>query len=206
MQSPDEVRGPFALEAWRSLNDQEEATMDFAMTADQIRTLASAKDKEGVHTHRVGIGVIGTLCAMTLYNVFTLDQPWIRLAQTWLFGVLVWMFAPGLQRGPARLSAGEPSGLFLERHYVSLRDGMLHFHRSTPLMLPGLLFGWMGGGPVARLKAWGVSPDSWIYRFSETPWPFAIALCSVIAIWCLTKWAAEKADCDARCVRRAMDG
>jgi len=57
----------------------------------------------------VALGIAATL----LFNIYSIDQPWIRLGQAWKLGVIAYLTPKGFDKSRRRISAGEPCAVFL---------------------------------------------------------------------------------------------
>jgi len=183
MPEPKLPREPEMPEAaWKS-ETEEERNMPIKFTTHQLETLARSREKLNVYLNAAIALVMLALGAALLYNVFRLDQPWLRLGQAWTVGVVVYLFGPGLRRANRR-GVGEPCAQFLERQHEERRLGYMHLRRRLFLFLPGIAMSWWGGG--AR------------------PWLFVVVLMALALAWLGFGRAAEKAALDREDVRRIV--
>jgi hypothetical protein len=189
---------------WKS-QEREEPTMQIALTASQLCAMSRSRERLTAFLFWAVAAVMAALAGAALYNVYTLDQPWIRVGQAWALGVIVYLVAPALHRGPARMGASEPCAHFLESQHEERRRGYLWIRRRLFLLIPAMVASWWGGGPLAQAKARGLSPSSWLYRFCAGPWPFLVAGAALILVWFAFGKAAEKAFRDAEEIRRSIE-
>jgi len=178
--------------AWKS--QAEEETGGAPPTPSPERLCAMARSRERLHARltRAILAAMVVLAGVFLYNVYRVDQPWIRLGQVWTLGVVVYLFGPALD-GTQRKGAGEPCTVFLTRHHDERRRGYLRIRGRLFLFLPGIGASWWGGGPAAAAKARGLDPSSRLFHFLAGPWPFLLALTALGVVWLALGKAAEKA-------------
>jgi hypothetical protein len=189
---------------WKS-QEREEPTMQYALTPSELCAMSRSRERLNALVFWAVTTVMAALAGAGLYNVYRLDQPWIRLGQVWAVGVIVYLVAAGLNRGRARMGASEPCARFLERQHEERRRGYLWIRRRLFLLVPAMVASWWGGGPLAQAKARGLDPSSWLYRFCAGPWPFVLAGAVLILVWFLFAKAAEKAFRDAEEIRRSIE-
>jgi hypothetical protein len=168
--------------AWKS-EAGEERNMPIRFTAHELEKLAHSRERLNVYLNAAIALVMMALGAALLYNVYRLNQPWLRLGQGWTAGVVVYLFGPALRRANRR-GVGEPCVRFLERQHEERRLGYLYLRRRLVLLLPGIAMSWWGGG--AR------------------PWLFAVVLVALALVWLAFGQAAEKASLDREEVRRSV--
>jgi hypothetical protein len=166
--------------------------------------MARSREKLNARVIRGVVAVSLALAAALLYNVYKIDQPWIRLGQAWTLGVIVYLFGPALERGRRRTGASESCARFLERQHEERRCGYVHIRRRLFLFIPGILASWWGGGPLAAAKARGLDPSSWLFHFYAGPWLFLITAAALVLTWFAFGKAAEKAARDREEVHRSI--
>jgi hypothetical protein len=205
MPEPEEPREPDALETeWKSQTEEEQGSMQIALTPDRLCAMARSREKLNARVIGTVVTVMAALAGALLYNVYSIDQPWIRLGQTWTLGVIVYLFGPVFERGRGRMGASEPCVQFLARQHEERRLGYLHIRRRLFLFIPGMLASWWGGGPLAAAKAPGLDPSSWLFHFYAGPWLFLIAGAALVLVWFAFGKAAEKAAHDREEVHHSI--
>jgi hypothetical protein len=125
------------------------------------------------------------LAAACLYNVYRLDQPWLRLVQAWTLGVIVNLFAPMVGGESHRRGVVEDCAHFLEKQHEERRIGFLRLRDRIFLFLPGVAASWWGGGAA--------------------PWLFGVTGAGLVLLWMLCGEAAKKAGRDRDEVRPKGD-
>jgi hypothetical protein len=205
MREPDEPSEQDTPEAaWKSRKEEEHKSMQIVLTPEELSTLAQSREKLNARVGR-GVRVVTVvLAAALLYNVYRVDQPWIRLGQAWTLGVIVYLFGPALERGPRRTGANEPCAQFLAKQHEERRRGYLRIRSRLFLLIPGILASWWGGGPLNAAKACGLGPSSWLYRFLAGPWPFVLTVTALVIVWFAFGKAAGKAARDREEVQHAI--
>jgi hypothetical protein len=206
MSETEELHERNAIEAaWKSQEEEEQSNMRIALTADELCALARSREKLNTRLNLAVAAVTVILAGAFLYNVYAIEQPWIRLGQAWTLGVIIYLFWPAFTRGHRRMGASEPCARFLERQHEERRSGYLRIRHRLFLFIPGIAASWWGGGPLATVKSQGLSPSSWLYRFWTGPWLYVIIGMVLILVWLAFGKAAEKAAHDCEEVRRSME-
>jgi len=203
MTGPDEASaGDTPEKAWRSQDENEEAGVESALTAERLRALARGRERLNRWGRWAVVGGVLLLAAALLHNVYQVDQPWIRLGQAWTLGVLVYIFGPAFD---ARRRGGtEPCARFLERQHEERRQGYLRIRNRLFLFLPGLAASWWGKGPLAAAKAMRLDPGSALYRFYAGPGLFLVTGTALVLVWLALGKAAETAGIERDEVRRSI--
>jgi hypothetical protein len=205
MPEPEEPREPETPEAdWKSQGEEQQGSMHIVMTPEEPCAMAQSREKLNARLFRGVLVVTLALAAALMYNVFTLDQPWIRLGQGWTLGAIVYLFGPALERGRRRTGTSEPCAQFLARQHEERQRGYLRIRRRLFLLIPGIMASWWGGGPLTAAKARGLDPSSWLYHFLAGPWPFVVTMTVLALVWFAFGKAAEKAARDCEEVRHAV--
>jgi hypothetical protein len=186
MPEPEELRKPDAAQsAWKS-QEEGEGTMQVALTPDQIANMARSREKLNT---RLAIGVLAVavaLAAALLYNVYRLEQPWIRIGQAWTLGVIVYLVAPEMEWGRRRKGSSEPCASFLARQYEERRAGYRRIRNRLFLLIPGMAATW------------------WGRRLEAGPWLFVFCGAALVLVWLAFGKAAEKAARDSDETRRSI--
>jgi hypothetical protein len=205
MPGPDEPRESDTPQAvWRSQAEEQQPSMQIALTADELCAMAQSREKLNARVSRTVVAVTVALAAALLYNVYRIDQPWIRLGQAWTLGVIVYLFGPALERGRRRMGASESCAQFLEMQHEERRRGYLRIRRGLFLFIPGIVASWWGGGPLAAAKARGLDPSSWLFHSYNGLWLYLITGSALVLAWFAFGKAAEKAAQDREKVHSNM--
>jgi hypothetical protein len=205
MPGPEEPREPDTPEAaWRSQEEERQPSMPIAPAPADLCAMAQAREKLNARI-RLGVGIVTVVLATALlYNVYTVDQPWIRLGQAWTLGVIVYLFGSAFERGRRQAGASEPCAQFLVRQHEERRRGYLYIRRRLFLLIPGIVASWWGGGPLTGARARGLDPSSWHYRFLAGPWPFLLTATALALVWFAFGKAAKKAADECEEIRRSV--
>src|SRR6185312_8621657 len=83
-------------------------------TANTLAALVRSREKLNTFVYWAGIAAMGSFVAGFLYNVWSADQPWIRLGQAWAFGLLAYPLGTEVKYGTGRKGVHEPCVRFLE--------------------------------------------------------------------------------------------
>jgi len=205
MPQPEEPREPDTPEtAWKSQTEEQQRSMQIALTPDELCAMARSREKLNARVITAVVGVTVALAGALLYNIYRIDQPWIRLGQAWTLGVIVYLFRPAFERSRRRMGTSEPCAHFLERQHEERRCGYLRIRHRLFLFIPGMVASWWGGGPLAAAKAQGLDPSSWLFHFYDGPWLFLITGTALVLAWFAFGKAAEKATQDREEVHRSI--
>jgi hypothetical protein len=178
---------------WRSQTEEKQPSMQIGLTPEKLCAMARSREKLNAYVSRALLAVTAVLSGAFLYNVYRIDQPWIRLGQAWTLGVIIYLFAPALESGRRRKGASDPCARFLERQHEERRFGYLRIRRRLFLFIPGIWACWWGGGPLAVTRAQAVSPSPWLLSFYSGPWLFLFTGAALILVWVAFGKAANKA-------------
>jgi hypothetical protein len=148
-EEPGEIRTPES--AWLSL-EKEQGSMQIALTPDKLCAMARSREKLNTYLIPAVVAVSLAIAGRLLYNVYNIDQPWIRVGQAWTLGVLVYLFAIQFERRD-RKGTDEPCARFLERQHQERRSGYLRIKRRLFLFIPGIAACWWGRPSFARTSA-----------------------------------------------------
>jgi hypothetical protein len=186
-QSEDSPTHRTPESAWKSMSE-EEPGMEMTITTDQLCAMARWRERENVWARRVALGACVCFAALFAYYLITITQPWIRLGQAWMVGVMCFFFWGTIRRGPRRIRASEPCASFLQREYDGSRNTLLQVRRGIFLVLPAIAASWWGGYRAAT-----ADPSSWRFHFLNSPWPYTVVLLVLLLGWLVLGKAAEKA-------------
>jgi hypothetical protein len=178
---------------WKSIHEKDEASMDITMTPDQLCARARSRETGNVWAHRISAVLLIVFAGVFAYNAIVIMQPWVRMGQLWMIGVLCFYFLRLVRHSPRRMRANESCARFLEREFEGRRNTLLEARRAIFLLIPAILASWWGGGPALRLKALGVNPDSRHFQFASGPGPFIIIGLVLIFVWFSLGHSAKKA-------------
>lgn len=195
---------------WKSIDGKEEANMDITFSADQLCAMARSRERESIWSRRILLIVLMALAAGFAYNVFSISQLWVRLAQAWMLGwtcLVAWR----LRQGARRMSAMDSCASFLQREFESKREKLLEMRRYLYLLVPPILVSWWaGGGHASRLlsglRALGVDPASRLYELASGTWLFVVIGLLLVLIWFAFGLAAKKATREMEELRRRTQG
>ncbi len=205
MQEPEEPREPDTPEAaWRSQGEEQLRSMQRALTTDELCAMAQSREKLNARVIRGVVAVTVALAAALLYNVYKIDQPWIRLGQAWTLGVIVYLFGPAFERGRRRTGTSEPCAQFLAKEHEERRRGYVRIRRRLFLFIPGIVACWWGGGALAAARARGLDSSSWLYGILAGPWPFVLTVAALVLVWFAFGKAAQRAARDREEIHRAI--
>lgn len=186
MSKPEEPPKPETPEnAWRS--QPEEPTRTPA--PDELCAMARSRERLNVAVTTGVLVVLAAIALALLYNVYRIDQPWLRLGQAWTLGVIVYIFGPMLERRGVAKAASEPCAHFLQRQHEERRLGYLRIRRRVFLLIPGMAASWWGGG---------------LRNGNHRPLLFIIAGAVLVLDWFLFGKAAEKAARDRQEIERLV--
>jgi hypothetical protein len=166
-----------------------------------------AQSRENLNT-RVVRGIIAVtvlLAAGLLYNVYKIEQPWIRMGQAWTLGVLVYLFLGGFTRRRQRWGVSEPCAQFLQRQHQERRDGYLSLRRRLVLFVPGIVACWWGNASRIEGHAWNLDLSRRVLEIHSGTWLFMVTAVGLVLVWIALGKAAEKAECDRKGLLRSIE-
>ena len=191
---------------WKSIQEKEEVSMEMTMTPDQLCAKARWRDRENVWVYRTGSVILVLFAGFFAYNAYFVTQPWVRLGQLWMVGLLCFYFVKLIRQTPRRMRTNESCASFLEREFEGSRNTALEARRAVLLLVPAILMSWLGGGPALRLKTMGVDPSSWWFQVATGPGQFIVTGLILIFLWFSFGNAAKKASRQIEELRRAVKG
>jgi hypothetical protein len=187
---------------WKAQNEGEQ----IIMKPDELAALARSRENLNKFVHWAAVFVMSSLALKSLYNVWAVDEPWIRFGQAWVFGLLAYVLGTELENGVGRKGVSEPCLRFLERQHEKRARGYLRIRRRLWLLIPSIVASWLGGGPQIVARARGLGPSSWIFRFCAGPWPFIFVIVGLMLVWLAFGAAARKAMQDLEEIRGSAAG
>ena len=196
---PDDANGPGNV--WKAQDAKEQAGT-IKIDPAELAALARSRQKLNAFVHWTAATAMGSLAAGFLYHVWSADQPWIRFGQAWAIGFLAYVFGAEFNFGEGRKGVSEPCVRFLERQHEERARGYLRMRSRLWLLLPSIVASWLGGGPMAAVKARGLDSSSWLFRFCAGPWLFVVVGAALILVWLAFGGAAAKAQRDLEELRR----
>jgi hypothetical protein len=184
------------MNAWKSIDERDEADMEITFTPDQLFAMARSRERESKWSRYLLLTMLAGLAGAFAFNAISVSQFWVRVSQGWMFVwtcLLLWRF----RRGPRPMSASEGCTSFLRREFESKRSGLLEFRWYLFLVIPPMLVSWWTGAGRAirleRLQAAGVDPSSRFYEFANGPWPVILTGVGLVVVWLALGLAAKKA-------------
>lgn len=194
---------------WKSNIEQEETTMDIAFTTDRLCAMARSRERLSIWSWRILLILLTGFAGVLAYRVLSVNEVWVRLSMGWCLAWTCRLVWGGFRGGPRRMSPTESCASFLRREFEAKRSGLLAIRRYMFLVLiPPMLASWWGGGWRAlrlnhwNLRALGVDPSSWVYKFAGGPWPLIILGFLLVLDWLAFGLAARKAERELDKLRR----
>jgi len=191
--------------AWKGQDDGPQMARIEAVPR-ELAALVRSRENLTKIVYWTSVAVTTLLAAGLLYNVFSTDQPWIRFAQAWAFGLLGYVLGTHLPYRAGRKYVHESCARFLERQHQERASGYLRVRRVSWLLVPSIVASWFGRGPLLAAQASGLAPSSWLFRFFAGPWPFFLIAGILALIWLAFGAAANKATREAAEIRAGEAG
>ncbi len=188
--------------AWLAQKEEENKDMQTAPTPADLAHMARAREALNTWLVRAVAAVTLALCAGLLYNVYRIEQPWIRIGQAWTLGVLVYLLLAGFKRNQRRKGISEPCAHFLRRQHEERRRGYLHLRRRLFLFAPGILACWWGNTSWTRGRSWDIDLSRRAFELHSGSWLFLLTVAGLVIAWIAFGKAAEKAAHDREEVLR----
>jgi hypothetical protein len=190
---------------WRA-QDGDEKAVRIKVEPEELAALVQSRKKLNAIMRWAGVILTGSLAAGFLYNVWSADEPWIRLGQAWALGLLAYVFGTEFEHGAGARDVNEPCLRFLERQHEERAAGYLRIRRRLWLLVPSLVASWLGGGPLILARARGLDPSSWLFKFCAGPGLFVLVGAGLALVWLAFGSAAAKARRDLAELRRSVTG
>jgi len=179
--------------AWLSQKEEEHSEMQTTLTPTDLARMARNREELNTWLVRGIVAVTLALAAALLYNVYRIEQPWIRVGQAWTLGVLVYLFLAGFKHGQQRRGMSEPCAQFLERQHEERRNGYLQLRRRLFLFAPGIMACWWGNGSRTGGHAWHIDLSRRAFELHSGLWLFILSVVGLVIAWIAFGKAAEKA-------------
>lgn len=190
MAQPENTKPNTLENIWKS---QEEPSMHVTFTPSALDALSRLREKLNQIVFWALSATLAVCAGSASYNIFRVDQPWLRLGQAWALGLFIYLITPTLNRGPSRQSDNEPSGRYLVREHEERGRAYEWVRRRLYLGLPSMAASWWGIQQVnSRGLLWG-------------SWPFLVTGACLVIVWYAFGKAAEKAFREAEEVRRSLE-
>ena len=117
-----------AQNMWKAQN-QEQQSARIRVEPENLAAMARTRERLNQFMRWSSVIVMILLAAGALYNVYTVDRPWIRIGEAWLFVWLAYVLGRELQHGAGRKNSNEPCARFLERQHEERASGYLRMRR-----------------------------------------------------------------------------
>jgi len=147
--------------------------------------MARSRERLGARVRSASLVVIAAIATGLLYNVYTVDQPWIRIGVAWTLCLVVYLFGPAFENKVQQADASEPCTRFLEREHEERRCHYLRIRNRLFLFIPGILACWFGR---AQSIAKGSSSPGYAPQ-----WLFLTTAIALVLVWFAFGKAAQKA-------------
>jgi hypothetical protein len=179
-------------EVWSSQVAQDQSTMRIAETARDLSAMVQSRERMQRWLGR-GLVIVAVLLGVgLLYNVYAIDQPWIRLGQAWTLGVIVYLVAEGF--AGHRKGILEPCAQYLVTQHEEQRRGYLRLRKQIWLFVPGILACDWGrlSTTVSDIGVLQPTPSGKLQLLSAN-WLFVMTGVGLVLVWAAFGKAAEKA-------------
>jgi hypothetical protein len=179
-------------EIWSSQDEENEGTMHIAENPGDLRAIAQSRKRLQKWLAGTSVAVAVLLEAGLLYNVYAIDQPWIRLGQAWTLGVIAYLIAQGF--AGHREGILEPCAQYLALQHEERRRGYLRLRKQILLFIPGILACAWGRllSTISDLHAVQLPPTAKL-QILRTNWLFVMTGIGLMLVWIAFGKAAGKA-------------
>jgi membrane protein implicated in regulation of membrane protease activity len=194
MPEPEPPESEMPQTVWKA-QGEEQRTMKVVLTPEQLCALARSRERLGSRVRSASLVVIAAIATGFLYNLYTVDQPWIRIGMAWTLCLVVYLFGPAFENKVRQADASEPCARFLEREHEERRGHYLRIRNRLFLFVPGIVACWFGRTPtiIRGSSASGPAP----------PWLFLMSAIALVLVWFAFGKAAQKAARDRDEIRRS---
>jgi len=196
MREPDPSESETPQTVWKKRGEEEEEqrTMQVRLTPDQLCAMARSREKLSARVRSASLVVIAAIAAGLLYDLYRIDQPWIRVGVAWTLCIVVYVFGAAFENRP-HPDASEPCTRFLEREHEERMRHYLRIRNRLFLLIPAILACWYGRALtiIKNSSASGSAPS----------WLFLTAAIALVLVWLAFGKAAQKAASDRDEIRRS---
>ncbi len=183
------------LEAAWKVQGEQSRNLQVAMTPDQLCAMVRSRERLRARIGAISLVSIVAIAVGLLYNVYRVDQPWIRIGEAWTLCIVVYLFGPTFENTVRQADVGEPCARFLEREHQERGRHYLRIRNRLFLLVPGILACWRGRAPTI-VKGSSAST-------SAPPWLFLTAAIALVLVRFAFGKAAQKAAHDGDDIRRS---
>jgi hypothetical protein len=178
----------------KQAEEEEQRNMQVLLTPDQLCAMARSRETLSARVRSASLVVIAAIATGLLYDLYRVDQPWIRIGVAWTLCIVVYLFGPAFEN-KLQSDASGPCARFLEREHEERRRHYLRIRNRLFLFIPGILACWFG----RTLTIIPGSPAS----HSAPPWLFLTTAIALVLVWFAFGKAAQKAASDRDEIRRS---
>jgi small-conductance mechanosensitive channel len=184
MRDLEESEAEMQRTVWKA-QGKERDNMEVVLTPDQLCAMARSRERLSVHVRSASLVLMVAIAAGLLYDVYKVDQPWIRIGVAWTLIIVVYLFGSAFENKARHADASEPCTRFLEREHEDRRRHYLRIRNRLFLFVPGILACWLGRAPsiITGSSASGSAPT----------WLFLTTAVALVLVWFAFGKAAQKA-------------
>lgn len=194
MRDPEESETPQTV--WRKQEQgEEQRNMQVVLTPDRLCAMARSRERLSAGVRSASLVVIAAIATGLLYDLYRVEQPWIRIGVAWTLCLVVYLFGPAFENKVRGVDAGEPCTRFLEREHEERRRHYLRIRNRLFLFIPGILACWFGR--TLTITNGSSAPHS------APPWLFLTTAFALVLLWFAFGKAAQKAASDRDEIRRS---
>ncbi len=172
--------------------------------ATEICALARRQELANVWLRSISLFALACFVIAFAHNTWVVDQPWVRLGQSWMLIVVTACLWILIRDRTGRRASNETCSDFLLRSFKRKRDGFLAVRYSVLFILPSVLASWWGGGPALKARAMGLDPSSPYYRYLTGVWPMIVTCLLLLLIWLAFSASAKKASSEFEALRERI--
>jgi small-conductance mechanosensitive channel len=194
MRDPDASEAEMPQTVWKTQGKGRENT-EVVLTPDHLCAMARSRERLRAHLRSASLVLIVAIAAGLVYDVYRVDQPWIRVGVAWALCIVVYLFGSALENRARQHDASEPCARFLEREHEERRRDYLRIRNRLFLLVPGILACWFGRAPA-------ITTGSSVSGSTPT-WLFLTTAVALVLVWFAFGKAAQKAARDRDEIRRS---